>query len=93
MTKVINDRIDVRISKEQKEFIKYASEVRGFKNLSEFIIFCVNKEANDIILENNLILKSLADKRVFVDAVLNPAEPNEKLKRAKANHTKFTDAQ
>ena len=56
MTKVINDRIDVRISKEQKEFVKYASEIRGFKNLSEFIIFCVNKEANEIILENNLIL-------------------------------------
>lgn len=93
MTKVINDRIDVRISKEQKEFVKYASEIRGFKNLSEFIIFCVNKEANEIILENNLILKSLADKRVFVDALLNPAEPNEKLKRAKANHTKFMDAQ
>jgi uncharacterized protein (DUF1778 family) len=93
MTKVINDRIDVRISKEQKEFIKYASEVRGFKNLSEFIIFCVNKEANEIILEDNLILKSLADKKVFVDALLNPAKPNEKLKRAKANHTKFVNAQ
>ena len=93
MTTVINDRIDVRISKEQKEFVKYASEIRGFKNLSEFIIFCVNKEANEIILENNLILKSLADKRVFVNALLHPAEPNEKLKRAKANHAKFMDAQ
>ena len=93
MTKVINDRIDVRISKEQKEFVKYASEIRGFKNLSEFIIFCVNKEANEIILENNLILKSLADKKVFVEALLNPAEPTEKLKRSKANHAKFMDAQ
>lgn len=93
MTTVINDRIDVRISKEQKEFVKYASEIRGFKNLSEFIIFCVNKEANEIILENNLILKSLADKKVFVEALLNPAEPTEKLKRSKANHAKFMDAQ
>ena len=92
MANVINDRIDVRISKEQKEFVKYASEIRGFKNLTEFIIFCVNKEANDIILENNIILKSLEDKRVFVDALLNPAEPNEKLKRAQSNYLKFIEA-
>lgn len=92
MATVINDRIDVRISKEQKEFVKYASEIRGFKNLTEFIIFCVNKEANEIILENNLILKSLEDKRVFVDALLNPPAPNEKLKRAQLNYLKFVEA-
>lgn len=92
MANVINDRIDVRISKEQKEFVKYASEIRGFKNLTEFIIFCVNKEANEIILENNLILKSLEDKRVFVDALLNPPAPNEKLKRAQLNYLKFVEA-
>jgi uncharacterized protein (DUF1778 family) len=92
MTTVINDRIDVRISKEQKELVKYASEIRGFKNLTEFIIFCINKEANEIILENTLILKSLEDKRVFVDALLNPAAPNEKLKRAQSNYLKFIEA-
>lgn len=92
MANVINDRIDVRISKEQKEFVKYASEIRGFKNLTEFIIFCVNKESNEIILENNLILKSLEDKRVFVEALLNPPAPNEKLKRAQLNYLKFIEA-
>jgi uncharacterized protein (DUF1778 family) len=92
MANVINDRIDVRISKEQKEFVKYASEIRGFKNLTEFIIFCVNKESNEIIAENNLILKSLEDKRVFVDALLNPPAPNEKLKRAQLNYKKFIEA-
>jgi uncharacterized protein (DUF1778 family) len=91
MGTIINDRIDVRISKEQKEFVKYASEIRGFKNLTEFIIFCVNKEANEIILENNLILKSLEDKRVFVDALLNPPAPNEKLKRAQLNYLNFIE--
>ncbi|WP_229201464.1 type II toxin-antitoxin system TacA family antitoxin [Arcicella aurantiaca] len=51
-----------------------------------------NKEANEIILENNLILKSLEDKRVFVEALLNPPAPNEKLKRAQLNHLKFIEA-
>ncbi len=87
----INDRIDVRISKEQKEFVKYASEISGFKNLSEFVIYCINKQANEIILENNLILKSIEDKRVFVDAILNPPKPNDKLKKAQLNYKKFTE--
>ena len=91
MGTIINDRIDVRISKEQKEFVKYASEIRGFKNLTEFIIFCVNKESNEIIIENNLILKSLEDKKVFVEALLNPPAPNEKLKRAQSNYLKFIE--
>ncbi|MBE8714102.1 type II toxin-antitoxin system TacA family antitoxin [Sphingobacterium hungaricum] len=83
-----NDRIDVRISKEQKELVKYASSLSGFKNLSEFIVFCINKESKKIIKENNEILKSLEDKKIFVNAILNPAEPNEKLKEA---HKKFND--
>ncbi|MEA5425958.1 type II toxin-antitoxin system TacA family antitoxin [Arcicella lustrica] len=91
MRTIINDRIDVRISKEQKEFVKYASEISGFKNLSEFVIYCINKHANEIILENNLILKSIEDKRVFVDAVLNPPKPNSKLKRAQLSYKKFIE--
>ncbi|KAF2518272.1 DUF1778 domain-containing protein [Flavobacterium salilacus subsp. salilacus] len=89
MATFINDRIDVRISKEQKELIKYASELRGFKNLSEFIVFCVNREANQIIKENSLVLKTLEDKKIFLDAILNPSEPNEKLKQAQLNYQKF----
>lgn len=89
MAITVNDRIDVRISKEQKELIKYASELRGFKSLSEFIVFCVNAEANKIIFENDLILKTVEDKRIFMDAILNPPAPNAKLKKAQLNHFKF----
>jgi len=90
MATLINDRIDVRISKEQKELIKYASELRGFKSLSEFIVFCVNTEANNIIRENNLILKTLEDKKIFLDAILNPPAPTKKLQRAKDNYNQFS---
>ena len=91
MAITVNDRIDVRISKEQKELIKYASELRGFKSLSEFIVFCVNAEANKIIFENDLILKTVKDKRIFMDAILNPPAPNAKLKKAQLNHLKFNE--
>lgn len=89
MATLINDRIDVRISKEQKELVKYASELRGFKSLSEFVVFCINKESSNIINDNNLILKTIEDKKIFLDAILNPPKPNEKLKKAQLNYQKF----
>lgn len=91
MSKVSKDRIDVRISKEQKEFVKYASELRGFKNLSEFVVYCINTEANNIVKDNNLIVKTLEDKKIFLNAILNPPSPNERLKRAQLNYEKFKE--
>lgn len=92
MSTLINDRLDIRISKEQKELIKYASDLIGFKSLSEFIIFCVSKEANEIIVQHNQVLKSIEDKKVFLAAILNPPAPNAELKKAQLNYQKFLDS-
>lgn len=89
MKTLINDRIDVRISREQKELIKYASTLRGFKNVSEFIITLATDEANKVIRENEKILSSLEDKVIFIDAILNPPMANDKLKSAQIEHLKF----
>ncbi len=85
----INDRIDIRISKEQKELIKHASELRGFKSLSEFIVYCANAEANKIIMETDLVLRLVEDKKIFFDTLLNPPLPNENLKKAQSKYQKF----
>ena len=92
MSTLINDRIDVRISREQKELIKFASDLSGFKSLTEFIVFCISKESNKIIIENNIILKSIEDKKVFLAAILNPPAPNAMLKKAQLNYNKFIEA-
>lgn len=92
MAALINDRIDVRISKEQKELIKLASELKGFKSLTEFVVFCINNEAHKIILENNQILKSIEDQKVFLNAIVNPPKPNAKLKKAQLNYLNFIES-
>jgi len=91
MSTIINDRIDVRISKEHKELIKYASVLKGFKNVTEFVVYCINNEANKIIKENETVLKTYEDKKIFMDAILNPPKANDKLKRAQTNHFKFVE--
>ena len=93
MATVINDRIDVRISKEQKELIKYASELSGFKSLSEFIVFHVQAQASKIIKDSNTILHTIEDKKIFLEALLNPPAPNDALKRARLDYLKFKETQ
>ena len=92
MSTLPKDRIDVRISKEQKAFVKYASELRGFKSLSEFVIYCISTEANKIVKDNNLVVKTIEDKKIFLNAILNPPSPNEKLKKAQLKYKKFKEA-
>ena len=91
MATTIDDRIDVRISTKQKELIKYASELRGFKSVSEFVIYCINTEACKIINDNNMILSTLEDKKIFLNAILNPPEPNDKLKKAQLRVNKINE--
>lgn len=91
MSTIVNDRIDIRISKEQKELVQYASQLQGFKSVSEFIISCINKEAREIVAENERILKSAKDKKIFVNAILHPPTPNSALKKANLNYKKFME--
>lgn len=92
MAVISNDRIDIRINSSQKELIKYASEIRGFKSVSEFVVYCVNTEATKIISENSKVLNTIEDKKIFLDAILNPPSPNSELKKAQLNYKKFIEA-
>lgn len=56
-------------------------------------MFCISKEAKEIIKENNAILKSLEDKKVFADAILNYAQPNANLTEAHKRYEKFLTEQ
>jgi uncharacterized protein (DUF1778 family) len=93
MATQVNDRIDVRISTEQKELFRRASVISGFKNLTEFIVHCVYKESKSLLIEESQILKSEEDKRIFFDALLNPPSPNARLKQARLNYLKINSEQ
>ncbi len=75
-------RFDTRWTIEQKEFFEYASRLGGFRTLSEFVLASVQERAKRIIEEHNSILASNKDKEIFFNAIMNPKEPNKKLKEA-----------
>lgn len=82
-------RFDARLSFEQKDLFERAAELGGFKNLSDFIISASKKEAEKIIENSEKILASNRDKKIFFNALINPAEPNENLISAKNNYEKL----
>ncbi len=93
MATQVNDRIDVRISTEQKELFRRASVISGFKNLTEFVVHCVYKESKSLLIEESQILKNEEDKRIFFNALLNPPSPNARLKQARLNYLKIKSGQ
>ena len=76
-------RFDTQLTKEQKEFFEYASQIGGFRTLTDFVLTTVQSKAEEIVKEHNKIIASKRDQEIFFDLVFsNPPKPNKELKAA-----------
>ena len=75
------ERLEARVSTELKKLFVKASAIKGV-NLTNFIVNCAQKEAENIIRDNILIELSLQDKAFFLQSIDSSSKPNEKLMRA-----------
>ncbi|MDO5040090.1 hypothetical protein [Clostridium sp.] len=48
-----NDRVQIRMNSEYKAKLKYLSEVRGYKSLSEYILYLAMKDISESEFINN----------------------------------------
>ena len=76
-------RIEARISPELKAMFQTAADIENI-TLSEFLTKSAREAAQDIISNHNVLKLNAEDSRAFADAILNPKEPNEALKKAAA---------
>ena len=76
-----DDRLDVRISKEDKDLIETAATLKGQK-MSAFVIENMRSIAQQVIETSRTI--SLSDQAwdTFVAMIESPPEPSESLRRA-----------
>jgi uncharacterized protein (DUF1778 family) len=81
-------RFDARLTVSQKELFEEAARIKGFKSLSEFVIYTTQEAATMIIERHNAILISEKDKEIFFNALLNPPKPNSALTKAVKNYHK-----
>jgi len=80
-----NERLEARITSEQKELFKEAATLQGV-TLTDFIVSSVHQAAIRTLEKRHIIEISRNDQKAFVDALLHPAPPNARLREAWSRH-------
>ena len=76
-----NARLEARVSSDQKEFFQRAATLTG-RTLSELVIDSTQEAAAKIVQEHEVIRLSREERVAFVSALLTPAKPGARLKKA-----------
>lgn len=85
------ERIELRVSSEDKKIFKRAQKLSGDKSFSSFIVRVVKKQAEEIVANNDRILATERDRQVFFDAVFKDSKPHPNLiEAAKRYQSKIT---
>jgi uncharacterized protein (DUF1778 family) len=74
-------RTEARLLPEQKKRIEHAASIKGM-SVSDFIVQNADEAATRTIQEHEAWVLSDRDRDLFVNALLNPPEPGERLKEA-----------
>ncbi|MBE0474150.1 DUF1778 domain-containing protein [Rhodoferax sp.] len=79
--KARSSRLEARISHEQKALFQQAAMLSA-RSLSEFVVASAQDAANRIIEAHETIRLEREDQIRFVQTLLNPPEPNARLRQA-----------
>lgn len=74
-------RLEARVPAEAKALWQKAADLEG-RTLTDFIIINVQQAACQVIEQHQLLQLSVEESEAFVDAILNPPEPNQALREA-----------
>jgi uncharacterized protein (DUF1778 family) len=81
------DRINLRLGRDAKRKLERAAAYSD-KTLTDFVIDVALQRADAIVRENEAITLTHAEWARFQDLLLNPPEPNKRLKKALAEHAR-----
>jgi uncharacterized protein (DUF1778 family) len=82
--------LEVRVAPEVKALWQKAAELEG-RTLIDFVIASVQAAACQVIEQHQVLKLSVEDSEAFVDALLNPPEPNDALKAAALRYQKVME--
>lgn len=78
---VRNERLEARVSADQKQLFQRAADLQG-RTLTDFVIASVHEAAIRTIEDMQSIQLTAQESRAFAEAILNPREPAPRLKAA-----------
>jgi uncharacterized protein (DUF1778 family) len=82
------ERVEARLSRDALVVIERAAEIEG-RSVSEFIVNSAEKAAQETVERTTMIRLAVEDQRRMWEALLNPPEPNEALRRAFEAHKRL----
>jgi uncharacterized protein (DUF1778 family) len=74
-------RIEAKVTPETKALIQQAADIES-STLADFLSKSAQTAAQKTIADHNILRLSAEGSRAFAEAILNPKEPNQKLKDA-----------
>lgn len=80
MTTPKTERVEARVTPEQKEFFQRAADLEG-QSFSDFLIRALLTAAEDTVQRHRIMRMTIRESRAFAEAYLNPGEPNDALKK------------
>jgi len=83
-----SERLEARISSEQKALFQRAAELQG-RTLTDFVLASVHESAVKAIAELEAIRLTAADSRAFAEVLLHPREPVPELRVAAERYRKM----
>lgn len=81
-------RLEIRLRPEQKDLLERAAALQG-ASLTDFATASLEIAAAQVVQLHQTIALSTLDSRAFVDALLNPPEPGERLVNAFERHREW----
>lgn len=87
-THISTARLEARISTDLHSMLKRAAEIQG-RTMTDFVIDAVQVAAQNAIERAEVVRLSVADQRIFAQALLSPPQPSPALTRAFASREKL----
>lgn len=81
-------RLEARIPAQVYDQMQRAAKLRGM-TLTGYLLATAGEEARRIVEETEIMRLSRADQIAFAEALINPPEPGERLKRAAQRHAEL----
>lgn len=72
------NRIDLRVSKEQKELLETAASIKGLSLSSYLLANCLSIAQADIVEHQKLVLSD-RDRDLFLSLIADPPQPKQEL--------------
>lgn len=82
-----SERVEARVTEDVKLILERAANLQG-RTLTDFVVSSAYEAATRAISVHNQIVLTARGTKDFVEAVLNPREPSDRLKEAAARYKK-----